>query len=681
MANNLGSLVVSLGLDAAEFTKGLSKSEYQAQQWARNIDKGITFVRGSLAGLGIAAAGAFAFVNAHAEGIAAFQELGDKIGATAEEVASLKAASDLSGVSLDTMAAASIKLTSSLAKTDDEAKGVGAALGAIGLELEDFKRLGAVDQIEAVAQALAGAEDGAGKTAVAVQLFGKSGADLIPLLNDLADGAERQITLTQEQIKAADDYTKQTARLSGEIDTLVKITAADAMPALGGMVQMLQEIFQYSKQSQDGIDFLGIALGGLSRTMETLIVIGSDVTYVFKTIGDTIGAYMAVAERLIQFDLAGAKAIGAAYRENSEERRAALDRFQRTILNPVQYGADDQSAAEARRLGLTGPPKRTINFNPVGPGKPEKEAAPRPFLDYSQRITQRVAGLLEGSDVAQAKIYADTLKQLDELYFAAGISAEYYESAVAKLAGTSSSGAAATSKLAEEQKRLAELLGATESAGIDRQRQDMELLTKALEDGRIKEAEYLEAVSARLSLVADKTKEAKSFADELGLSFSSAFEDAVVGGKNFSEVLKGLGDDIVRMIVRSQVTKPLADAIGGVDWGGFLGGLFGGFRANGGPVTAGMSYVVGERGREVFTPSVSGTITPNHALGGGGQWVVKVINESGTPVRASSARMGRGEDGSQFLEIVLNAVGESLANRSGAPARGVELGYGLRPSI
>jgi hypothetical protein len=40
------------------------------------------------------------------------------------------------------------------------------------------------------------------------------------------------------------------------------------------------------------------------------------------------------------------------------------------------------------------------------------------------------------------------------------------------------------------------------------------------------------------------------------------------------------------------------------------------FRANGGPVAGGSTYLVGERGPELFTPSSSGSITPNNALGG-----------------------------------------------------------------
>ena len=46
-----------------------------------------------------------------------------------------------------------------------------------------------------------------------------------------------------------------------------------------------------------------------------------------------------------------------------------------------------------------------------------------------------------------------------------------------------------------------------------------------------------------------------------------------------------------------------------------FGSLFGGFRASGGPVEAGRAYITGEAGRELFIPSVSGSIVPNHQLG------------------------------------------------------------------
>jgi hypothetical protein len=59
-------------------------------------------------------------------------------------------------------------------------------------------------------------------------------------------------------------------------------------------------------------------------------------------------------------------------------------------------------------------------------------------------------------------------------------------------------------------------------------------------------------------------------------------------------------------------------------------------RANGGPVKGGNSYIVGERGPELFSPGVSGMITPNHALGGSTNIVVNV-DASGTSTEGDQA--------------------------------------------
>jgi phage-related minor tail protein len=46
-----------------------------------------------------------------------------------------------------------------------------------------------------------------------------------------------------------------------------------------------------------------------------------------------------------------------------------------------------------------------------------------------------------------------------------------------------------------------------------------------------------------------------------------------------------------------------------------IGGIFG-KRAGGGPVNSGSPYIVGERGPELFVPSMSGQVVPNYAMGG-----------------------------------------------------------------
>jgi phage-related minor tail protein len=71
--------------------------------------------------------------------------------------------------------------------------------------------------------------------------------------------------------------------------------------------------------------------------------------------------------------------------------------------------------------------------------------------------------------------------------------------------------------------------------------------------------------------------------------------------------------------------------------GGLLGGLFKP-RAVGGPVSAGSSYMVGERGPELFTPKHGGSIVPNNALGGGSTSVVVNVDASGSNVQGDQAQ-------------------------------------------
>lgn len=172
--------------------------------------------------------------------------------------------------------------------------------------------------------------------------------------------------------------------------------------------------------------------------------------------------------------------------------------------------------------------------------------------------------------------------------------------------------------------------------------------------------------------LAEDAEKGKQAAKDLGMSFSSAFEDAIIGGNKLRDVFSGLLQDIARIILRRSVTEPLAAAIGGMDWGSMFGSIFGA-RANGGPVTAGAPYIVGERGPEMFVPSTSGKVLPNHALRGssGDQPVhIKVVNNTGTP---ATARQQRGPDG---IEIILDAVQDDIA-RGGKVASQMQQTYGL----
>lgn len=352
-----GSLVVSLGLDAAQYTSGLNKSEFQARQFAQRvgetIEAGVALAIGSLGAITAAGATAFAALDRQAESIASFQGLSDKIGDTAENIASLKLASDISGVSMDAIAATSVKLTATLAKVDDESKGAAAGIKAIGLDFEAFRRMSPVEQFDAIAQGLAKFEDGAEKTAFAVGVLGKSGPEMLALFQDLADGAGRQVTLTEAQIQAADAYTKQTARLRSEADSLAQQTTAAMIPALSGLVAILSDTFHYMRDSEVGATLLRAALAGVTTVVETLVVVASDVVFVLKGVGTEIGGIAAQAAALLRLDFKGFNAISEAMKEDAARARKELDAFQARILLPAPAAAP---AVQAERPRLKLPP-------------------------------------------------------------------------------------------------------------------------------------------------------------------------------------------------------------------------------------------------------------------------------------------------------------------------------------
>lgn len=109
---------------------------------------------------------------------------------------------------------------------------------------------------------------------------------------------------------------------------------------------------------------------------------------------------------------------------------------------------------------------------------------------------------------------------------------------------------------------------------------------------------------------------------EMSASGSEAFVDLLASGENvFGSLVDVAARAVQRMVAELMVINPLLNAVSGLF--GVKSALpsmwsFGGGKAVGGPVQSGTSYLVGEKGPEMFTPTASGMITPNHALRQGG---------------------------------------------------------------
>ena len=118
--------------------------------------------------------------------------------------------------------------------------------------------------------------------------------------------------------------------------------------------------------------------------------------------------------------------------------------------------------------------------------------------------------------------------------------------------------------------------------------------------------------------------EAANAAHDLGWAFSSAFEDAVIGGGKLRDVVRGLEQDLERMILRQTITKPMGDWVSNsISSAGGISGIFKGIGsifgfADGGRPPVGRPSLVGENGPELFVPDAAGTVVPNGQLGGGG---------------------------------------------------------------
>lgn len=74
----------------------------------------------------------------------------------------------------------------------------------------------------------------------------------------------------------------------------------------------------------------------------------------------------------------------------------------------------------------------------------------------------------------------------------------------------------------------------------------------------------LEKTNRTFDDLIDKQKESRNIARDLGLTFASAFEDAIVKGGQLRDVLKGIYEDVLRIIVRQTIIEPLFNGIGGI---------------------------------------------------------------------------------------------------------------------
>lgn len=217
---DLSRLWIVLGLKSEGIKAGLqdinSDIKKSEKEWKRSfgaIEQQMTSLGTKMAVLGAAISAAIGLtVKSYASAGGAVYDMAKKTGFTTEAISKLKYAAEQSGTSIDTVVIAVKNLNNALVSAGEGSATTIKAFERIGLKLSDIKGLSPEDQFIKVATALSKVTDQSIKSATAVDLFGKSGTDLLPLLSEGADGIQELMDRAVELGVVFDDISARKAK-------------------------------------------------------------------------------------------------------------------------------------------------------------------------------------------------------------------------------------------------------------------------------------------------------------------------------------------------------------------------------------------------------------------------------------------------------------------------------------
>lgn len=581
----LATLSIDLVAKLAKFEGDLGKAARASEQSAARMNAAFGTVKATLLalGTGISVAGIINFAKATIDGIDALNDLKDATGASIENISALENVAKRTGTSFDTVGASLIKFNKVLSdsKPGSDAE---AALKAIGLSAQELKKIDPAEALLKTAVALQGFADDGNKARLAQELFGKSLKDVAPFLKDLAEAGKLNATVTTEQAEKAEEFNKQIFALQKNAQDAARALTSELLPAMNSLLA------NYSQFKEKGL--LGTIIKDAAIDFATFGNVKSLTDSPAADINKLLQERTALQEKynktieqgsLFNRKLFG-KELGADIKEQIDDinKLLAVSRIRQS--GNLSINAGDANDAISRRLA----PKASINFSGAAKTPKAKEAAKdaddtnkrlTQYIQSLQRATVAAADLSEvekasafldaegsGASAAQREFLLSIAQQVDK-------EKELTAALKEKRAASIADGLAVEASNEQRQALLNNLLGDTASAQLEKQRADVKLLTEEFEAGRLSESLYLEAVTSRLSLTGDKLVETKSLAEELGLTFTSSFEDAITSGKDLQGVINAIGQDIGKLVLRKTVTEPAANYLGGLVTGS-LGKLF-----------------------------------------------------------------------------------------------------------
>lgn len=608
----LGNLVVSLVAETAQFRSAMEKAAYQAQKNFTSIQRSAQTLAGAL-GVYFSADLFVSWVKGSIDAADALFDLSERTGVATDSLSKLQYAAKLSDVTTEEFGTNLIKLNRSIAEA---ARGTGEAekaFQAMGISVKDASgNIRGTEQILGdIADKFSQYADGANKTALATALFGRSGASMITFLNNGRGGLA---AMGRELERLGGVVMPDAARRANEFnDNLerIKVSASAVGLEIGNALlpylnELANQFLLARKQGLSFLDMLSLGLtepfgniqetiASIDREYKKLLATGEQDTLFGKSLARQ-GAYLKELAQIQALARANGDMSDQISRRMESEARAANrtgksdapalleDKKVKPAVNEEVIRLLERQALAVQKLAMSDEELAVAEIFLAGASVQQLEAS------------QRLADALTKQRAEQEDLKSQTEAALD-LY------REYktlYEET-----------ASPVQKLADEEARLLALRERLIAAGYE---------VKAVEE-MIAEARMNAYDKLFPSETADQLAQLRDIAQQFGSAIGTAFEDAIISGSNLRDVLKSLEQDIIRIVTRQLVTKPLEKAItdiinpavttpGGNAFSNFLSSIFGA-RAEGGPVLGGGTYLVGEKGPELFVPKSSGTIIPN----------------------------------------------------------------------
>ena len=586
MANELAKLVVRLEAQTAKYDASLKEATKQLRMFHSSTNSALNKLSAGFVSLGKRVLGlgaAFASVNSVLNAVKVGDDLAKaalKSGIAANAFTELAHAAKMTDVDLGSLSTALKKMQVTLSEAGSGGKAAEKTLAALGLSFEKIKALSPDQQFELIADRISQLQVPADKTRAAVELFGRAGADLLPLFEQGAEGIRKARLEAQQlgqSLSATDLKRFQEAddainRMKASFEALSKTIALELGPAISRVADSMRSVFGGQTSSE--------------RLREEL--------------------------RLAEL---GVQSFGSMILD-SPQGVMALERYNKAL----QEVAD----TEARRRAGMGRTIRSLGDPGEAPGFTDLDSEASKARIELLALGDPVSKLTAQFEAQRAKI-ADLVAKYPELSGVAGVAIKQItmdyvasvEAATQELRRFERQAETILSDIA----RIEAPLGFDQFADLERSIN--ESMTKGAEESAKEIEASIERMSSGFKIAKD---EMTVYAEQAARNMQDAFADFLFDpfDQGIKGMLRGFIDILRRMvaeILAAKALKGLAKVIEGILGGGKSGGGGGSGKAHGGHVSRGQLYTVGEKGPELFVPGMSGAIVPN-----GGMAPIQQIN-------------------------------------------------------